>query len=475
VQASWSQYSAAITAAEVGTAGLLRYDPGISPVVGQSRVVGVGPCLVESPAYTARAPGLWERGTGRINGILSRACLRSTGARRSPHPILPDLRIAPAVARFWASVLVAVFSLLIAGSTPAFAQTSLVVVTDPDGVHLRSGPGTQYPSLALVPRGSELPVLGAKLNTDWIPVSYQGRSGFVHDDYVEVKASASPATAQPMQPSTPAPSMAPAQPGAQPTAGQPTASQPLPSPGNPPLRSPAAGPATTAPPSVSPGVAPVTLGAGSTAAAAAPTQMRVVPFDGVNLRAGPGTDQRILTVIPYNARLTVTMRSPDGRWGQAAYNGQTGWVDTQFLAPYEESREPATIEVGNGKYIWPVAGRSITTPFSGGHPGIDIDQYPIGGNPVLAVAAGKVILAGGNACCSYGLYVKIEHKDGMTTLYAHLQSIDVSEGQEVKQGQSLGLSGNTGFSTGAHLHFEMHMNGVPIDPMGQLPRPATVP
>ena len=330
--------------------------------------------------------------------------------------------------------------------------------------------------MALIPRGTELPVLGAKLNTDWIPVSFQGRSGFVHDDYVEVKATTSPAQpAQPALPATPVPSMAPTQPGAQPAVGQPAASQPPPSSGSQPARSPAAGPATTAPPLVSPGVAPVTLGAGAAPTAATPSQMRVVPSDGVNLRAGPGTDQRIQTVIPYNARLTVTMRSPDGRWGQVTYNGQTGWVDTQFLAPYDEAREPTTIEVGNGKYIWPVSGRSITTPFSGGHPGIDIDQYPTGGNPVVAVAAGKVTLAGGNAFCSYGLYVKVEHKDGVMTLYAHLQSIDVSEGQEVRQGQTLGLSGSTGFSTGAHLHFEMHMNGVAVDPMGQLPRAVTTP
>jgi uncharacterized protein YraI len=325
--------------------------------------------------------------------------------------------------------------------------------------------------MALIPRGVELPVLGAKLNTNWLPVSYQGRSGFVHDENVEIKTMPVfiPAVAQPagMQP-----------PAATPVPGRPatgTHAMPQPpvtssAPGQP-VRSPVAGPATPTPPPVSPAVAPVTTGASSmpAGAAAAPAQMRVVPTDGLRLRTGPGTDQSILTVVPYNARLTVTMRTPDGRWGQVTYNGQTGWVDTQFLAPYEESREPATAQFGTGKYIWPVAGRSVTTPYSGGHPGIDIDQYPVGGNTVVAVAGGKVILAGGNPCCSYGLYVKVDHRDGMVTLYAHLQSIDVAEGQEVRQGQSLGLSGSTGFSTGAHLHFEMSMNGAAVDPMGYLP------
>src|SRR5262249_50774724 len=160
--------------------------------------------------------------------------------------------------------------------------------------------------------------------------------------------------------------------------------------------------------------------------------MRVNSPDGVNLRAGPGTDQRILAVVPLNSRLAVSGRSADGRWAQVSYNGLSGWVDSQYLSPATDSA-PATSDSGGGKYIWPVAGRSITTYFGPSHLGIDIDQFPSGGNPVVAAAAGKVTFAGGNACCSYGLYVVVQHRDDVETLYAHLQSIDVREGQEVAQ------------------------------------------
>jgi murein DD-endopeptidase MepM/ murein hydrolase activator NlpD len=109
--------------------------------------------------------------------------------------------------------------------------------------------------------------------------------------------------------------------------------------------------------------------------------------------------------------------------------------------------------------------------YSASHPGIDIDEYPNGDNPVLAIAAGTVTFAGGNACCSYGLYVIVKHADGYTSLYSHLSSIGVSEGQEVKQGASLGKSGNTGFSTGVHVHLEIRKDGVAIDPLTLLPGP----
>jgi murein DD-endopeptidase MepM/ murein hydrolase activator NlpD len=209
--------------------------------------------------------------------------------------------------------------------------------------------------------------------------------------------------------------------------------------------------------------------------------MRVDSSDGLNLRAGPGTDQRVLAVIPNNTMVKVIGRSPDGRWINVTYNGQSGWADAEFLErPDQPSSSPRPsasptpqnpgAAAGTAKYIWPVAGRSITTPYSGGHPGIDIDQFPSGGNPVVAVAAGKVSFAGGNPCCSYGLYVTIEHEGGVETLYAHMQSVNVSEGQTVGQGQTIGVSGSTGRSTGAHLHFELHMGSSAVDPMGMLSR-----
>jgi murein DD-endopeptidase MepM/ murein hydrolase activator NlpD len=92
---------------------------------------------------------------------------------------------------------------------------------------------------------------------------------------------------------------------------------------------------------------------------------------------------------------------------------------------------------------------------------------------VVATAAGKVTFAGGNQCCSYGLYVTVQHRDGSSSLYAHLSALSVSEGQEIAQGQTLGASGNTGRSTGAHLHFELDLNGSPVDPLMYLPSATT--
>ena len=77
--------------------------------------------------------------------------------------------------------------------------------------------------------------------------------------------------------------------------------------------------------------------------------------------------------------------------------------------------------------------------------------------------------AGGNPCCSYGYYVVVDHGNGYTTLYAHFSSIAVSVGQRVSQGQVLGAGGRTGYATGNHLHFEVHLNGVTVNPLVYLP------
>ncbi len=121
-------------------------------------------------------------------------------------------------------------------------------------------------------------------------------------------------------------------------------------------------------------------------------------------------------------------------------------------------------------FIWPVTG-PITSYFGPSHPlGIDIGLGPSGvGIPIKAVMAGTVTFAGGNACCSYGYYVVVDHGGGFQTLYAHLSQINVSVGETVSQGEVVGLSGTTGYSTGPHLHFEVHLNGKVVNPLSYLP------
>jgi len=80
-----------------------------------------------------------------------------------------------------------------------------------------------------------------------------------------------------------------------------------------------------------------------------------------------------------------------------------------------------------------------------------------------------VTFAGGNACCSYGLYVVIDHGNGFETLYAHLDPIAVVQGQQVAQGEVIGYVGLTGYSTGYHLHLEVRLNGQYVNPLNYLP------
>ena len=98
------------------------------------------------------------------------------------------------------------------------------------------------------------------------------------------------------------------------------------------------------------------------------------------------------------------------------------------------------------------------------HPGIDIGVGM--GTPIHAAASGRVISASYSG--GYGNLVVIDHGNGLATAYAHQSSMAVSPGQQVSQGQVIGYVGSTGFSTGPHLHFEVRVNGSPVDPMGYL-------
>jgi len=129
---------------------------------------------------------------------------------------------------------------------------------------------------------------------------------------------------------------------------------------------------------------------------------------------------------------------------------------------------------GGGRFNWPLRGR-ISSPFgwrthpiSGQrhmHLGIDI-AIPEG-TPVHASAPGQVTTAGWSG--AYGILVVLEHEHGYSTYYAHLSRTEIYVGQYVERGQVIGLSGNTGMSTGPHLHFEIRQHDVPIDPLTLLP------
>lgn len=120
--------------------------------------------------------------------------------------------------------------------------------------------------------------------------------------------------------------------------------------------------------------------------------------------------------------------------------------------------------------IWPVTGfvsssfGGRTSPFSRGgqfHKGLDISNRM--GTPVVAPAEGTVTMAGRDG--AYGNSVEIDHGGGIVTKYAHLQRATVKPGQWVRRGEVIGHIGMTGRTTGPHLHYEVRLNGVPVNPM----------
>jgi murein DD-endopeptidase MepM/ murein hydrolase activator NlpD len=120
-----------------------------------------------------------------------------------------------------------------------------------------------------------------------------------------------------------------------------------------------------------------------------------------------------------------------------------------------------------GGCVWPARG-SVTSEFGSRwgrlHAGLDI-AGPIG-TPIWAAKAGSVVVAGTQS--GYGTTVVLDHGGGMTTLYGHQSRLAVSVGQSVSQGQVIGYVGNTGRSTGPHLHFETRYGGSPRSPRGCL-------
>ena len=138
----------------------------------------------------------------------------------------------------------------------------------------------------------------------------------------------------------------------------------------------------------------------------------------------------------------------------------------------QQERANAANVKGTGQFIWPAPGHTRVTSKFGirphpvhkelrQHSGIDI-AVPYGAK-IVAADTGTVITSTYEA--SYGNYVVVSHGNGRTTLYAHLSSRSVSVGQAVTQGQTVGLCGSTGVSTGPHLHFEISVNGSRVDPL----------
>jgi murein DD-endopeptidase MepM/ murein hydrolase activator NlpD len=137
------------------------------------------------------------------------------------------------------------------------------------------------------------------------------------------------------------------------------------------------------------------------------------------------------------------------------------------------SASPEVIKKSTGRFMWPLSGRMTSGfgyrrhPIFGTvkrHTGIDISRP--NGTPIAAADGGKVVFAGWYG--GYGKAVVIAHKNGLSTLYGHMSRISVGTGTFVNKGERVGAVGSTGYSTGAHLHFEVRVNGRPVNPLGYL-------
>jgi LysM repeat protein len=149
-------------------------------------------------------------------------------------------------------------------------------------------------------------------------------------------------------------------------------------------------------------------------------------------------------------------------WGPPAITRQNA-ASAKY---YGEGACPATYEgaIGTGTFIWPTTDRTISgyTYDPAVHPGVDIGGAE--GNPIYATDSGVVVYAGWSSY-GYGYLIVIDHGNGWQSAYGHLSAVAVRCGQSVYQGGYIGAMGSTGNSSGPHLHFELSINGVKVNPL----------
>lgn len=148
-------------------------------------------------------------------------------------------------------------------------------------------------------------------------------------------------------------------------------------------------------------------------------------------------------------------------------------IEARIRARQQQGASAGQVVHGSGVFIWPTSG-PITSPFGYRihpifgtqiyHSGIDIGVDT--GTPIMAADSGVVVEA--DWLGGYGYAVVIDHGNGLSTLYGHNSELAVSPGQSVQQGQVIAYAGSTGYSTGPHCHFEVRVDGSPVDPMGYL-------
>ena len=159
---------------------------------------------------------------------------------------------------------------------------------------------------------------------------------------------------------------------------------------------------------------------------------------------------------------------------EAEYSAVQAEIEAQIAAAAASRGNPTPPPAsgrGNGRFMLPVSA-PVTSgfgqrnhPISGSsrmHTGVDLGASS--GTPIKAAEGGTVVMAGPNG--GYGNWTLIDHGGGLATGYGHQSAIGVRVGQQVSRGEVIGRVGSTGASTGPHLHWEVRVNGNPVDPMG---------
>jgi len=174
------------------------------------------------------------------------------------------------------------------------------------------------------------------------------------------------------------------------------------------------------------------------------TVEKIVGFEGNELKE------------PYTLVVGQQVMLPDGR---------KQVVPSNYYPMTRVGRAPQNAPTGSGRFAWPTQGL-LTQRYWSGHLGIDIGNRT--GTPIRAADAGYVVMAGRDTW-GYGNQVLIDHGNGYMTRYAHLDHIQVKAGDAVQRNQQIGTMGNTGRSTGPHLHFEIIYSQQRRNPLGFLP------
>lgn len=195
------------------------------------------------------------------------------------------------------------------------------------------------------------------------------------------------------------------------------------------------------------------------------TELKIPNMDGLLHIVGKGES---LGSIAGRYKIEVSALADANDLGTAVIQpGQTLFIPGASLAKTELKRVLGEL------IIWPIRGPLSSyygyrpDPFTGVrrfHAGIDIVASP--GTPIKASSDGRIADVGYNAI--YGNYVILNHADGMQSLYGHLTAYSVRRGQPIEQGQTIGTVGNTGYSTGPHLHFGLFKGGASVNPLKYL-------